>query len=125
MNERLQALRNQQADAAASIQAKISHILTTEGEANNQEPSVVTYDPALDPQPLLKLRTEDKALPQVEEKAFLEDLVIAIAIISHHADTNNDRLMSDERFRNLATSPHRVNLMMRSHWRTNQKRLRR
>lgn len=75
VNERLQALRKQQSDAAASVQAKISQLLINEDGPSNPEPSIVAYDAAFDPEPLLKLRAEDKALPQIEEKTFLDDLV--------------------------------------------------
>lgn len=37
-------------------------------------PTSVPYDAALDPEPLLKLRAQDKNLPQVQEQAFLDDL---------------------------------------------------
>ena len=71
VKERLQALRKQQAEAAASVQEKLGEKL--DGTA----PTAVAYDASLDPQPSLKLRAEDKALVQVDEKKFLEDLVSA------------------------------------------------
>jgi hypothetical protein len=37
----------------------------------------VEYDASFDPEPALKLSTEDKALKQVDEKTFLEDIVSA------------------------------------------------
>lgn len=75
VNERLQAFQKQQADAAASVQARISQLLFTGEVPSNPMPSVVAYDAALDPEPMLKLRAEDKALPQVDEKSFLDNLV--------------------------------------------------
>jgi hypothetical protein len=74
VKERLQTLRKQQADAAASVQNSIYAMLSGAGEASEAEPTTVAYDTAFDPQPLLKLRAEDKALPQTDEKAFLEHL---------------------------------------------------
>jgi hypothetical protein len=73
VKERLQALRKQQAEAAASVQEKIFEMLQAAGEVGDG-PATVTYDAALDPQPLLKLRTEDKPLQQIDEKIFLENL---------------------------------------------------
>lgn len=75
VKERLQALRKQQAEAAAATSAKIQNLLEEAGCSRDDQPTSVAYDASIDPEPLLKLRTEDKVLPQVEEKAFLEDLV--------------------------------------------------
>lgn len=69
VKERLQALRKQQAEAAASVQAKLQEKL------GGTLSTTVTYDASLDPEPSLKLRAEDKALVQVDEKRFLEDIV--------------------------------------------------
>ncbi|KAI4660172.1 hypothetical protein J4E81_001714 [Alternaria sp. BMP 2799] len=74
VRERLQTLRKQQADAAASVQNRIYAMLNGTDEASEAQPTTVEYDAAFDPQPLLKLRAEDKALPQTDEKAFLESL---------------------------------------------------
>lgn len=73
VTERLQALRKQQADAATSVQDKIFEMLQAAGEVAGGA-STVAYDATLDPQPLLKLRTEDKSLHQVDEKVFLQNL---------------------------------------------------
>ena len=75
VEERLQALRKQQAEAAASIQGKLYKMLRNEDESSQASPAVITYDAALDPEPLLKLRAEDKVLPQIEEKLFLDNMV--------------------------------------------------
>jgi len=75
VTERLQTLRKQQAEAAASVQGNIYDLLTGSQEPDAIQPSTVVYDASLDPQPLLKLRTEDKPLLQVEEKTFLENVV--------------------------------------------------
>lgn len=69
VKERLQALRKQQAEAAISVQEKLQEKL------DNQSSADVAYDASLDPEPSLKLRAEDKALVQVDEKKFLEDMV--------------------------------------------------
>ncbi|KAL6706937.1 hypothetical protein ACN47E_004887 [Coniothyrium glycines] len=74
VKERLQALRKQQADAAANIQMKIFDMLKQAGRSTEQSTAPIAYDATIDPEPLLKLRTEDKSLPQVKEKQFLEDL---------------------------------------------------
>ncbi|KAH7406578.1 mid region of cactin-domain-containing protein [Phaeosphaeria sp. MPI-PUGE-AT-0046c] len=74
ITERLQALRTQQADAAASVQGKIYTMLLDADESRAEAPTAVVYDATLDPQPLLKLRAEDKGLTQTEEKTFLEHM---------------------------------------------------
>lgn len=74
VRERLQTLRKQQAEAAASVQASIYSMLGGNDGAIEVQPTTVAYDAALDPEPMLKLRAEDKALPQVEEKTFLENM---------------------------------------------------
>lgn len=74
VKERLQTLRKQQSEAAASVQIKIYDLLTGGDESGEARPTTVAYDAALDPTPLLKLRTEDRSLPQIEEKTFLDNL---------------------------------------------------
>ena len=71
VRERLQALRKQQAEAAISVQEKLSEKLGATAA------TTVAYDAALDPQPSLKLRAEDKALAQMDAQTFLDDLVSA------------------------------------------------
>ena len=71
VKERLQALRKQQAEAAAALQEKLQQKL------GGTSATAVEYDASLDPEPELKLSTEDKALKQVDEKTFLVDIVSA------------------------------------------------
>ncbi|KAF2822413.1 hypothetical protein CC86DRAFT_410020 [Ophiobolus disseminans] len=73
VKERLQALRRQQAEAAESVQGSISDMLHAADEARKEGPTTVAYDAALDPEPLLKLRAEDKTLTQLEERTFLRN----------------------------------------------------
>ena len=75
VNERLQSLRKQQEEAALSVQRRLQEMLAASGMSNSGEPAAIPYDPSLDPQPLLKLRTEDKVLEKVNEKKFLESIV--------------------------------------------------
>jgi hypothetical protein len=72
VKERLQALRKQQAEAATSVQGRIYDMLKAADESREACATTVAYDGALDPQPLLKLRAEDKSLAQTEEKIFLD-----------------------------------------------------
>ena len=74
VKERLQALRKQQAEAAVSVQGKLQEKL------GDTPATAVAYDASLDPEPSLKLRAEDKALTQVDEKRFLEDVVSATSL---------------------------------------------
>lgn len=69
VRERLQALRTRQAEAAASVQEKL------QAKLGGTTSTALAYDASLDPEPSLKLRAEDKALVQVDENKFLEDLV--------------------------------------------------
>jgi hypothetical protein len=71
VRERLQALRKQQAEAAVAVQEKLREKL------GSTAATTVAYDAALDPQPLLKLRAEDKGLAQMDAQVFLDDLVSA------------------------------------------------
>lgn len=75
VKERLQALRNQQAEAAASVQKNLFELLKSTDDSSEAFPKTVPYDATLDPQPQLKLRAEDKALPQIEEKALMDTIV--------------------------------------------------
>lgn len=71
VNSRLQGLRKQQEQEALAVQEKLREVLGSSSLAQ----SSVTYKQALDPEPFLKLRPEDKALESDEEKAFLEKIV--------------------------------------------------
>ncbi|KAF4312856.1 hypothetical protein GTA08_BOTSDO11710 [Botryosphaeria dothidea] len=70
VNSRLQGLRKQQEQEALAVQEKLREVLGSSSLAQ----SSVTYKQALDPEPFLKLRPEDKALESDEEKAFLEKI---------------------------------------------------
>ena len=83
VKERLQALRRQQAEAAISVQGKIYQLLKPADETSEVQPTIVTYDAALDPQPLLKLRADDKTLPQIEEKTLLDNVVSPRGTVKH------------------------------------------
>jgi hypothetical protein len=74
VKERLQALRKQQQEAATSVQSRIYDMLTAADESREDKATAVAYDAAVDPQPLLKLRAEDKGLVQIEEQVFLDDM---------------------------------------------------
>ena len=75
INERLQALRKQQAEAAATVQEKLQSMLKEGSESDHGQPTTVAPDSSLDPQPSLKLRAEDKSLAQIQERRFLESIV--------------------------------------------------
>ncbi|KAF2844629.1 hypothetical protein T440DRAFT_494003 [Plenodomus tracheiphilus IPT5] len=74
VTERLQTLRKQQAEAAASLQGKIYDMITGGRGPGGTQPTTVTYDASLDPQPQLKLRAEDKTLTQTDERSFVENV---------------------------------------------------
>lgn len=101
VKERLQALRKQQSDVAFSVQEKLYEL------TNNTGPTVVTYDAALDPEPSLKLRAEDKSLVQISEDKFLDDIVSVCSCL-FVACANSSRPTNGRRFKNLATFHHRT-----------------
>ncbi|KAL1652036.1 hypothetical protein SLS58_000160 [Diplodia intermedia] len=70
INSRLQGLRKQQEQEALVVQDKLRGILGS----TSTSPSSVAYTRAIDPEPFLKLRPEDKALESVDEKAFLDKI---------------------------------------------------
>jgi len=74
VRERLQALRKEQAEAATKVQGRVWEMLRAADASRDAGPTAVAYDAALDPEPLLKLRAEDKALAQVEATQLLEDV---------------------------------------------------
>ena len=75
INERLQVLRKQQEETAASVQEKLQAMLNGAEALDGDKLSAIAYDSHFDPEPLLKLRAEDKNLVQVDEKKFMDDLV--------------------------------------------------
>lgn len=74
LKERLGTLRKQQQDTALSVQSRVQSMLETAGQSDTAKPTSVAYDPALDPEPLLKLRAEEKSLEQIDERKFLENI---------------------------------------------------
>jgi Conserved mid region of cactin len=67
---RVQALRKQQRDEAESVRLKLSPIAPVVGEVMENKGEL-----NLDPEPLLQLRPEDKALEIMDESAFLAQVV--------------------------------------------------
>ncbi|KAI8932259.1 hypothetical protein NX059_010460 [Plenodomus lindquistii] len=72
--ERLHTLRKQQAEAAAALQGNMYDLMPGGEGPHGPQPTTVAYDALLDPQPLLKLRAEDKTLPQIQDKTFVENV---------------------------------------------------
>jgi uncharacterized coiled-coil DUF342 family protein len=75
INEKLQVLRKQQEETATSVQEKLQAMLNGTETLDEDRPSALAYDPLFDPEPLLKLRAEDKNLVQLDEKKFMDDIV--------------------------------------------------
>ncbi|KAI9684169.1 MAG: hypothetical protein M1829_003439 [Trizodia sp. TS-e1964] len=90
IDSRLESLRKQQMDEATIIRSKLQIIFGASNlslETDIPDPASLTPLPAkhgfpsikyptdLDPEPLLKLRAEDKSLEQVDEKAFLQGVM--------------------------------------------------
>lgn len=70
---RMQELRKEQAEAAARLKANIQSRIGPPKEAQTESSSVSTL--AIDPEPLLRLRPEDKHLESHDEAEFLSQLV--------------------------------------------------
>lgn len=75
LKERLETLRKQQQDTAESVQKKVQSMLETKRPSGHCEATSVVYDPALDPEPSLKLRIEEKSLKQIDERKFLDTVL--------------------------------------------------
>jgi hypothetical protein len=75
INERLQVLRKQQEETAKSVKEKLQTMLSGAEALDGEKPNALAYDPQFDPEPLLKLRAEDKNLVQLDEKKFMDGIV--------------------------------------------------
>lgn len=90
IDSRLRGLRNEEDEEAQLIREKLALILdvpkpvskgrTEDAPARVQtkkdlQPSDMKWSSGLDPEPLLKLRTEDKGVGSIDEKAFLDKVV--------------------------------------------------
>jgi hypothetical protein len=96
IDSRLEILRRQQREEAETVRSKLQLILgrpkAMEEDDDGHDPhdtaspesdasvATVTYSRDVDPEPLLKLRYEDKALDSMDEKAFLQKLVSSPAL---------------------------------------------
>ena len=74
IQNRLDKLREEESQEAADMGAKLS-LLLGEDAAEGQTISPPAYSKKLDPDPMLRLRHEDKALDVIEEKDFLSKAV--------------------------------------------------
>jgi hypothetical protein len=75
VGERLQGLRKQQEDSALSVQSKVQEMLDAARVSEQSASAAFSYDAALDPEPALKLRSEDKSLEQTNERRWLDSIV--------------------------------------------------
>jgi hypothetical protein len=75
IRERLQTLRKQQAEEANTAREKMSLLVSEHGGLARSQSGNVPYSPELDPEPLLKLRSEDKGLESPEDEQFLQQIV--------------------------------------------------
>jgi len=72
---RLSDLRQEQRAEASNVKEHLSLFLTDSDESLRVLPRTVKYSRQLDPEPLLKLRAEDKARDVTDEEAFLDQIV--------------------------------------------------
>lgn len=95
IDSRLQGLRQQQQEEARIVREKLSLILqepkpvmeegeeatvATHQQGESTQINHVIWSRKLDPEPLLRLRTEDKGLGSVDETTFLEKVVCIYCI---------------------------------------------
>lgn len=101
LGERMQTLRKQQEDAALTVKEKVeAMLLAARGPDYTPSDTTPSYDPSMDPEPSLKLRTEEKALPQVDAKKFWEGvenerrkvLKMGYVPVQHKADDTSSSL---------------------------------
>ncbi|KAI9828532.1 MAG: hypothetical protein M1819_006589 [Sarea resinae] len=80
IDDRLKSLRQQQIEEAEIVSEKLSRIFDGKGSGQTlgegTYPTTVQYSTALDPEPLLKLRTEDKTLESIDERDFLQKIAV-------------------------------------------------
>jgi len=75
IESRLNDLRKEQQTEASNVKEKLTLLLTDADESLRAQPRAVKYSRQLDPEPLLKLRSGDKALNVTDEKTFLDQNV--------------------------------------------------
>lgn len=78
IESRLNDLRQEQRGEASYMKKKLSLLLNDSSGASISQSPTVGYSRHLDPEPLLKLRTEDKSLDITDEQAFLDKNVSLI-----------------------------------------------
>jgi hypothetical protein len=70
IESRLKVLKEQQIEEAEMVQAKLALLL-----ARSEGVAAVQYSRAIDPEPQLKIRAEDKSVEVIEESDFLSKIV--------------------------------------------------
>lgn len=91
IEERVQALRKQQKEEAESVRFKLAPIAPVIGEV------VETRELDLDPEPLLQLSPEDKALEIMDESVFLNRVVCYSLLDNETIDVSTDLNQAQER----------------------------
>jgi hypothetical protein len=91
IEERVQALRKQQKEEAESVRFKLAPIAPVIGEV------VETRELDLDPEPLLQLSPEDKALEIMDESVFLNRVVCYSFLDNETIDVSTDLSQAQER----------------------------
>jgi len=75
VSERLEAFRKKQEAEAAKVRKEMEAAMKDPQASDQGTEPKIPYDASLDPEPLLKLRPEDKNLESMEDKDFLKQLV--------------------------------------------------
>lgn len=93
IDSRLKGLKEQQIAEAEMVQEKLRVLCTiTEGGTDVQKPNEsfrlakIGYSRTLDPEPLLKIRLEDKGLEVIGEAEFLSNVVSLICPMAFSFD---------------------------------------
>lgn len=72
IENRLSVLRQEQRAEASNVKEKLTLLIAKSDESPPLQSMAIQYSRQLDPEPLLKLRSEEKPLEVTDEKTFME-----------------------------------------------------
>ena len=72
IESRLEDLRQGQRAEASNIRGKLALLLNNSRDYSALQPRTLQYSQKIDPEPLLKIRSEDRSLDVVDEQDFLD-----------------------------------------------------
>jgi hypothetical protein len=109
ISTRVENLRRQQKEEAESVKSKLEKVLKTSPRDTESGPDssrkAFTYGRILDPEPLLKIRAEDKDLEVMEEGQFLDKVVSFLELSLPLSNTNTAKTADRQKTLNLGYVP--------------------